>query len=248
MAITRAQVETDINSASASITFSATPTEGNLLVVSALDRSGTEASSFSISGTGWTQEIAQEIERTNSSYRRTHVVWWKIAGASEPTTISVSGATFTIMAQEFDLDTDGLEATFVEDIVNDNGTTSDEETIDAGSSATSSLASDDYLFIGLFGGRNSSGSFEDLVVVDWATLNLTNNVLANGGNNGRSLASAFLEETGGSGTKNSTADSNPASGRWDNTGLVAGMLVFSLSSGGVLVAKPRANVQPLIRF
>jgi penicillin-binding protein-related factor A (putative recombinase) len=88
----------------ATATFGSTPTEGNLLVAIAGDRSGGNADNFTISGSGWTKVIADTTLAGDSNARRTHVVWYKIAGVSEPTGITVDDGTAnskTVLIQEF---------------------------------------------------------------------------------------------------------------------------------------------------
>lgn len=57
--------------------FASTPTSGNLLVVCSSHGGGTPA----ISGAGWTQF---------ATYTTVGTLWWKIAGAAEPTIISIT--------------------------------------------------------------------------------------------------------------------------------------------------------------
>ena len=107
MAITFARAQTSVyNSASSpcQVTFGSTPTEGNLLVVVAAERSGGDADDWTISGSGWTKRIAHNKEITDSTWRFAMAVWTKVAGASEPSSISVSdtSGTVNVYAQEFE--------------------------------------------------------------------------------------------------------------------------------------------------
>jgi hypothetical protein len=85
MTITYARVQSKTSDGDpGATTLDASPIEGNLLVVHATERSGGDATNFTISGTGWTRQIAETTEQGDANARRTHVVFWKIAGASEP--------------------------------------------------------------------------------------------------------------------------------------------------------------------
>ena len=75
-------------STSQAITFDSTPTEGNLLVVGVAFRDDDGASDPTISGTGWTL-----VHRKRSGASEAGgVMFWKIAGSSEPTAVTVSWA------------------------------------------------------------------------------------------------------------------------------------------------------------
>jgi hypothetical protein len=77
-------------------TFGSTPTVGNLLCVTSCERSDT---TLSIGGSGWTERISNVLTG-NATYRRSIKMWTKIAGASEPTAITVTNGVATI-AEEF---------------------------------------------------------------------------------------------------------------------------------------------------
>jgi hypothetical protein len=74
---------------SRSVTLPSTPAAGNLLVVIA--NVATADSNVSISGTGWTRQIA--VTYPGGSWSMS--IWYKIAGASEPSTITVTSSTST---------------------------------------------------------------------------------------------------------------------------------------------------------
>jgi len=119
---------------SPSATFGSTPTQGNTLVAVALNRSGNDAANFSMDNSGWTKRITQNIENGNSTYRRSYAVWTKKAGASEPTTVSVTnsdGGDTALRLYEYAITEDFLEATS-----DNNGQTADETSVGVGTSAT----------------------------------------------------------------------------------------------------------------
>jgi hypothetical protein len=121
--ITRLQAPTASGN---SITFGATPTEGNLLVVAGCERSDT---TLSISGSGWT-EIITEVLTGNTSFRRSFRVWAKLAGASEPTGVTVTNSIITI-GQEFAYP-GGSFGALLDSASNNNGNTADGASVTTG--------------------------------------------------------------------------------------------------------------------
>jgi len=69
-------------------TFDSTPTEGNTLVAVYIGAQGWVSGAFSISGTGWTEH--QEGITADPPYT-SRASYTKVAGASEPTAITVTG-------------------------------------------------------------------------------------------------------------------------------------------------------------
>jgi hypothetical protein len=222
----------------ASATFASTPIEGNLLVAQASDRSGGSAANFTISGSGWTQRVARTILQGDTTYRRTFVVWTKIAGANEPTNVQVDDGTSNtkaLLISEFAADASGTW-TFEAAVSNDNGATADATSISSGT--TSSIPAGDQLLIGCVGWKQ--GGQDDNFTWSWANSNLTLNATLQAGANGRGHAVGHLKETA-AGTKTTTASFT--AGITSNNGLAAALLVFTFSSG------PSATVnQAAFRF
>jgi hypothetical protein len=71
-------------------TLASTPVQGNLLIAVADDRSG--ATALTIDGTGWTLGEKLYQSPADGTFRKSHATWWKLAGASEPTTITITNA------------------------------------------------------------------------------------------------------------------------------------------------------------
>lgn len=224
MAITRRQLKHVYNLGANQITFDATPFSGSLLVVSAMDRSGGTATNFTISGTGWTRQIVRTVLPLDDSQRRTLAVWWKVAGASEPTTISIStgGVNVGIIAEEFSVSA-GETFSLKGFASNDDGNSDDVTSIPTGDTAP---IPDSNLFIcttfGVrqFGNRVASG-------LSW-TNGIGTPVLQDGsGQNWVVIQGVGFGVTSTGGVKNSVAS-------WSVTatdgGSIAGILVFQTSS------------------
>lgn len=62
--------------------------EGNLLIATAAERSG--ATAITLSGTGWTPFVTHAQSPADGTYRKTLYMWYKMAAASEPTSITVT--------------------------------------------------------------------------------------------------------------------------------------------------------------
>ena len=203
-------------------TFDTTPTEGNLLIAFTMHRSGTASASTSISGTGWTKVVAQDTLLTNTSYRRHISCWWKLAGASEPTAIQVSGATLMLMTQEFSTTDGGF--TYLATVSNDNGATSGGTVLSSGT--TSSVSGDKFLEIAFCGMRRGVGT--NAFNSSWDN-NLANDFNVGTSNFGRLIGTAFYDADVTDGTKESTVtfSSSPFP---INTGFDTALLVFELAS------------------
>lgn len=212
-------------------TFSSTPTEGNLLVAVSFHRSA-EGATCVISGTGWTEHIERTTELGNAAYRRGLAVYSKVAGASEPTGVTTtwtSAQTNKIVIHEFE-DASARDWTFLEKADNDNGTTADADNINTGITASVS-AGDHFLFACMGVRHNASGAA--IVSDGWASIDLADGVVSNGGANSRDVLTAYGEDTA-SGTKTSTVTVTDSSPPYDgNTGLSAGILVFGLGEAAV---------------
>lgn len=151
MAITRVQFAT-AHADPGSATFASTPAQGNLLVAIAAERSGNSESLYTISGSGWTKVVARDVLLTDGNSRRNLAIWWKVAGASEPTNISIdNGTTSTKRATiiEFN-DSAGGTWTFKEKADADSGTGS---TSPQSTGTTASVANGTLLVLGVAGWR-----------------------------------------------------------------------------------------------
>ena len=217
----------------ASATFGGTPTAGNVLVAIAMERSGqTSAGNFNITGTDWTQRIGRIIQSGDSTYRRTLIVWTKIAGSSEPTNVQVDDGTANtkqLLIAEFDAG--GLTLEYKDGASNDNGATSNAEDVATGTT-TGSTSGTNQLLIGVHGIK-TSGTWTSGYVTTWSSVTLTERETAPAslGGNGRGLAVSSATSSA-TGTKASTSSISTGIGTKDNVGLAAGILVFGESGGG----------------
>lgn len=237
-AVSRVQlVENQASGLNPNVTVTiAPPTAGNLLVAIAFHRENDQTPTISTGGAPWNlgfynchATLDPSCGPQNSSQRRAMAVWWKIAGASEPTIISTdwsSGAMVKFFVQEF---SPGAGASFDSAI---RGVTS----FNSGSSAPLSLstgitgnvgAGNDFLLVTALGIRNGGG--QNITSVTWNDVPpgaTYTSFTSNGGGNGRTVSTAFTQHTTG-GTKEST-------GSWSgtNTGSTAGMLVFAITPAG----------------
>ena len=73
------------SAASITVNFALTPTEGNLMIASHM----TGAANSTISTSGWTEAVPI----TNGTESDESAIYWKIAGASEPTGVTCAGGT-----------------------------------------------------------------------------------------------------------------------------------------------------------
>lgn len=214
---------------------SVSATTGNLLVVSALERSGTTEANFTISTTAgttsaWSKVVGRDVDNPSGGARRTFVVWWAVAQSTGTITASVdNGTANTILAvmQEYESG-DPITWTLLGFDSNDNDTATNETVISTGT--TASIPAVDQLLIGIFGIKES-GPGGTSAAVAWATSNLTGNFKSanDAPSNGRWISTAWLQETG-AGTKASTATFSAVSTA--NEGLVAAILVFGDAPAG----------------
>lgn len=226
MAITRKQWKHGNGSDPGSATFDATPVQGNLLVAIAMDRSGGSLASGTavISGSGWTQQIGRDTLLADGDDRRSFCLFWKVAGASEPTTITIDNGTANnkaILLQEFESST-GQTYGFSEKADNDNGTTNSALSIATGTTASTS---GDQLIVPVFIAR--IGDVNNSINGNVSFASGTSPVNTTDGINGRHITTAFFESSV-TGTKSDTATIDLASDA--NTGLSAGIAVFSLTT------------------
>lgn len=229
MTITFSLVQSASNQADpASATFGATPTEGNKLVVAAAERSGqSNAANYTISGTGWTQDLGVIVASGDATFRRSMSIWTKTAGASEPTNIQVDDGTANtkqVLIMEISAGAT-VTWTFEEAVSSDNGTTADATSLATGT--TGSLSAAEHCIVGVIMVKQSSQA--DTFSASGATMTLTQIAAAQGGSSGRTLV-AMLGQDSSSGTKSSTI--TVSAGNTANAGLITGLLVFSAVEGG----------------
>lgn len=228
MAITVVQTQGNhANGTSNGLTLGAAPTQGNLLVVMASGRSG--ETSASISGTGWTQQVSLATDQADANNRKYLAVWWKVAGASESSTITVSwsnSARHSAAVTEFT--TSGGESWSFETSVT-NGLSTLISSISTGT--TSSVTNTPMLLVGCAHVKTDHSDSSTQVPNTW-TNSLASAVTVDGAGqfNGANMGMGWLE-TSATGTKESTVSWTNASGR----GAQNSLLVFSLSSGGTNV-------------
>ncbi|HMA77782.1 MAG TPA: hypothetical protein VKP88_01415, partial [Candidatus Paceibacterota bacterium] len=153
VSFTRVQSASAGHSNPPTATFGSTPTEGNLLVAIASERSGLNADDFTISGTGWTKVVSETVEQFDNNYRRTQAVWWKEASSTEPSSVTASASgNLTLLIQEFEADqavTWSVIAT-----TSDNTGTGSASPLNSGT--TTSLSAESQLRVGAANWRNDS--------------------------------------------------------------------------------------------
>lgn len=224
MALTRVQTAVSANQADpGSATFTVGPTEGNLLVALVSNRSGQSlgVGTATISGSGWTQIIGRDTELADADHRRAIAAFWKVAGASEPSTIEIdNGQTDTkaVILAEYNDDAAGTWD-FAEKADNDNGVTNGATSIGTGTTASTS---GNQLIVTLFSRRNNATTPDATV-----TFTTAGNVFSTAlGSFASQLASGFSTSSS-AGTKTDTASTDS-----DNSGLSAAIMVFTATAGG----------------
>jgi hypothetical protein len=132
-------------------TFSIVPREGNLLVVVVGNRG--DPYSPTISGSGWT--LASWNSWGNFSNRRNYAIFYKVAGSSEPTSITVNCGTTSssrIIIQEFESNMGGFS------YVGQNANNSGDSGVTSLSSNNVSVGAGTYLLIGGYMARDNAGN------------------------------------------------------------------------------------------
>ena len=208
----------------ASVTLSPAPVNGNLLVACAMERSGGSASNFTITGTGWTQRVALTIEQTQSTWRRSFVVWTKIAGASEPATIDVDDGTANsklLSVSEFSHGSGSGTWNFEAVVSNHNGATSSATVLSTGT--TASVPAGNLLKIGALSVKRSGST---ILSTTWTNGLTEQSDIGDGVAGGRQVFVAMSGSDTAAGTKESQATLNASD---INGGLAAALLVFSAS-------------------
>ncbi len=208
-----------------SATFDNPVTQGNLVVAVLTGRSGEAAAAHVISGTGWVTRIQRTVNQADLTYRRSMSLHTKVAGASQPQTITGAGgvgSSALLSIYEYALDPGEDQWTFLEAVSNDNGTTTNGDTISTG--ATSSLPGDKIFLLGVLGAKSTN--YSNPPTVSWSDgLSLDAQDAWGYQQMGHSVASATVV-TGG--VKSSTASYSPLT-TTQNDGLMAGLLAFKVA-------------------
>ena len=237
MAVTFSKVQEDSTTHQdpAGIVFPSTPIQGNLLVVIAGERSGGTATNFTISGSGWTRQIATTTEQSNGPRRRTFVVWWKVAGASEPTNVTVDDGTANNKRAYGYEYSHGTAATwaFESSGEDDTGIGSTSPIVTADTASTTG----EQLLVGAAGWRKESST----AIASIAFSGLSDVTSIVDGNNTYGIASAWAAST--------TTGVKSTSVSWTNAGHEgnAGLLVFTATETGDALI-PTATLLTLTTF
>lgn len=206
-------------------TFASTPVEGNLLVAISAHRSGS-SETCTIDGTGWTEHIERSVLPLDTSHRRGLAVYSKVAGAAEPTSVSTVWATaepgHRLLIQEFQGDAGEVFA-FLEAVSNDNGATNSGSGGNVSTGTTSSLTAQAMLLVSCIGLRD--GAAPTVAGTHWT--NALDETFSSGGVNGIASGSGYWEEST-AGTKSDTWFHDSG----NDTGLTAGLLVFTTTAAG----------------
>lgn len=223
MATRRQSAENEANPASA--TFGSTPIEGNLLTATAVERSGGDAANYTIDGSGWTSRISETTEQGDGNARRTHKVWTKLAGASEPTNVQVDNGTansIRLQIEEFELEVGEDQFEFLAAAAANSGTGS---TSPQTSGTTASVSGTNFLVIGSAIWRTNGADLNMGAGVGWTNSLTDILVVGTADSNSRAISSAYKSDT--------TAGTYESSVSWNGDGheCNAGILVFSTVAG-----------------
>lgn len=228
----------------AELTLDSAPVQGNLLIAVGSDRSGGSAANYAITGiTGWTQTIQRTILSGDATYRRTHSMYWKVAGASESSTVTLDDGTanskyFSVTEYEFEAGEN--QWVLLDSISNDNGATDAATTMSTGT--TASVSGDMFLVASFVSKRNGNGGSE---TISWDT--------GLSADYSHSSAGTFKMDHGigsdASDTVTGTKSSTGTTSSGNNRGLSAALLVFdTISSGGSTNQSVSGSVTPAGAF
>lgn len=207
------------------------PAEGNLLVAAAQQRSGTSETNFTISGTGWTKRIARDVSLGDSNDRQSFAVWTKIAGASEPQSVTLDDGTANAKLgtlAEYAFGSGEGEWTFIAGATNDNGATDDATSIATGTTASIiDTGGKKFLIAFLFIRRSAHTA---AYTAAWTSGTLTAGFSIGAASGGRHISSGH----GNSDTDGTKASNGIISGpNTANQGMAAGIMVFRTQAGAV---------------
>ena len=145
------------------------PTEGNLLVAVVTERGGGSTANHVLTSiTGWTHEISETTEQGDGSHRRSFSVFWKIAGASEGTTLTADDGTSNSKWLSFhEFSFDGAENQWIlsQKATFNNGTAGDATSLATGT--TASVTGTTFLELGFVIGRQGTVSVSDNDTTSW---------------------------------------------------------------------------------
>ncbi|MCH8495037.1 MAG: Ig-like domain-containing protein, partial [Balneolales bacterium] len=135
-------------------TFDTTPIRGNLLVAISFHRA--DSATPTISGNDWELQIDNHFQ-TGTGDRRGFAVWTKIAGASEPSSITASWSPNrdnTLLIQEFEANP-GFALEFIDAVANNSGSS----TVTTLSTGTLTNPEEgNYLVVTALGARDGTGT------------------------------------------------------------------------------------------
>jgi len=131
------------------VALAATPTFGNLMVLTAMQRSNTSHENITVPA-GWTKRVGHDVLLSDSSPRRSLAVWTRVVEVGDTGSVQVSCATeANAVLAEYST---GLN--FLEAVVNDNGSTDDATELSIGN--TSELAAGSYFLVGVGGAKQNA--------------------------------------------------------------------------------------------
>jgi hypothetical protein len=213
-------------------TLTGTPAEGNLLVAVANGRSGETA--YTMTSSGWTAVPAATVyfSVADSTFRKAHATWVKIAGASEPAAVEIGGANgaTTLSVAEFtgsSAELDAIAATIAS--LPAVGTGSDAVASFYGSGTSPAVTATEKLLIGHAYTKTGSSATEQPYSTWSAGADpITEFAEYSDGTNGLDHSWAWGTSTN-SGTNAVRADKDPGSTDAER-GAIVSLLVFALAT------------------
>jgi hypothetical protein len=239
MTISVRQVSTDITfSSPASLSLASTPLEGSLLLAFAVERSGTTL--WTMSSAGWTKRAERYQSPADGTFRKSLATWSKVAGAAEPTGITVTptGGGGPIALGIVELAADAGEFA---SLAFGAGVASGSDTVAAfyDSGSTASVSSTNKLLVGLC--YTKVGNGDERPYSDWTagTDDLTEFVEINGGGSSLDVSWAWaLSSATGANSTRATKDAGTVSAE---RGAITSLLVFDLGGGGTSLNRSVAD-------
>jgi hypothetical protein len=202
-----------------SVTLDSMPVQGKPLFAYVSERSGMTTAP-TISGTGWTLLFRENHNSGDTSSRRSVALFFKIAGANEPTTISTGWpAPHQLTVFELTGTDSDIQSYLAYKMAHAGGIGNPQISIATGLTTSQNAP---MLKLGLFMARNEiSGAVPSSVT--WTNDSLTSEIVIGGGFPRISHGVALATDQS-SGTKGTTATSNTS----NNTGISAAIVLFSL--------------------
>lgn len=212
----------------ATATLGAAPTEGNLLIVWGGERSGTDTSNISLSGiTGWTETITLDLQQADSTYRRSHFMWWKVAGSGESSSVTYDDGTSNhkyVAISEYEHGGDGDQWSLLDSQSNSNVSTNDGTSLST--NATGSVSGEMFLVATMLIKRGQDTAAN---TVSWDSGLSEDQSHYHASNFDIDLAIGSDASDTVTGTKSSTGTLSDANGL-KNRGLSAAILVFDIEA------------------